>query len=180
MWELWRKTNALKYEGKGVSLHRLIMNVTRQLRMLLKVRKPTLEFSFEWLVILQQLSQLKPTIKAISVLWELPQQRWVKYKTDGVSKGNPGSSSWDFCLRDTNGDLLHVEGAVIKDTNNMEAEAMAILNAARHCHSSKQDKVIIQTDSLLMQKLLMRERGIPWQVEDMIRQIWKLLSTKQV
>lgn len=64
--------------------------------MLLKVKKPKLEFSLEWPLIIQQLSQLKPRINLTPVLWECPQKDWIKYNTDGVSKGNPGSSFWHF------------------------------------------------------------------------------------
>lgn len=33
----------------------------------------------------------------------LAKQGWIKYNTDGASKGNPGSSSWAFCLRNVKG-----------------------------------------------------------------------------
>ncbi|KAF3657846.1 hypothetical protein FXO38_13506 [Capsicum annuum] len=82
---------------------------------------------------------------------------WIKYNIDGVSKENPGRSSWAYCLRDTDGNLLHVAEAVIEDTTSMKSEALAILHAAKHCNTSKHDKVIIQTDCLLMQKMLSRE-----------------------
>lgn len=53
IWELWRRRHALKHERKGVFVHRMIMNVTRHLRMLLKVRKPALDFLGDWPGILQ-------------------------------------------------------------------------------------------------------------------------------
>lgn len=43
IWELWNRRNASKHEGKGVSVYRLIINVTRHLRILLKVIKQSLE-----------------------------------------------------------------------------------------------------------------------------------------
>lgn len=71
------------------------------------------------------------------------EQGWYKYNTDGASKGNLGRSSWIFCLRDAHGDLVHAEGSVIEDTNNMEAEAKALLYATIHCKLIGQHRVII-------------------------------------
>lgn len=100
--------------------------------MLIKVIKPTMEISFECPGIVHQFKQIKPKIKVIPILWKVPQNGWVKYNTNGVSRGNPARSSWEFCLRDSQGDLIHAEGAIIEDPNSMEAKAMAILHAAIH------------------------------------------------
>ncbi|KAF3640065.1 hypothetical protein FXO38_22305 [Capsicum annuum] len=60
---------------------------------------------------------------------------------DGVSKENPGRSSWAFSLRDTNGYLVHAEGAAIEDTNPMESEAWVILQEAIHCNGIQWNKL---------------------------------------
>lgn len=52
---------------------------------------------------------------------------WVKYNTNGASRGNLENSSYVFCLRDMHGDLLYTKGAIIENINNMEAKAIAIL-----------------------------------------------------
>lgn len=109
-----------------------------------------MEFATDWPTILHQLSQLKPRVIAKVVLWELPLHGWRKYNTNGASRGNPGSSSWAFCLRDVKGDLIYAEGATIEDTDNMVAEAEAIMQATYHCSHSGQEKIIIQIDSLAM------------------------------
>lgn len=41
------------------------------------------------------------------VWWKLPDIGWTKCNTDGASKGNPGTSSYGFCLRDDLGDLIY-------------------------------------------------------------------------
>lgn len=60
------------------------------------------------------------------------EQGQYKYNINGVSKWNPGRSSWAYFLRDAQGDLVHLERSVIKDTNNIEAEERAILYAANN------------------------------------------------
>lgn len=62
----------------------------------------------------------------------------------------------------------------------MEAEAIAIFQAAKHCSHSQYNKVIIQTDSLTLQKILIREWDCPWSILDIIEKIWSLLEYTQV
>lgn len=133
----------MKYEGRIVIVHRIIYNVTSHLRMLLKVRKISLEFPTKWPSILQQLSQLRPKVRVKLVLWELLEQGWCKYNINGASKGNPGRSSWAFCLRDAQRDLIHAQRSIIEDTDNMEVKANAILYAVIHCNQTGKERVII-------------------------------------
>lgn len=119
-------------------------------------------------------------MKILRVMWKLPENGWVKYNTDGASSGIPGVNSYAFCLRNEEGDLIYAKGTKIKDTSNVEAEAYAILKAAIHVDQTHKRKVIIQTDSLLMQKVLIREWICPWNVIDYVEQIWKIINSKQV
>ncbi|XP_047249936.1 ribonuclease H-like [Capsicum annuum] len=120
------------------------------------------------------------SLREIIYSWWNAQRGWCKYNTNGASKGNPGSSSWAFFLSDVNGDLMYTEGAIMEDTDNMVAEAEAIMQAATHCSQSGQDKIIIQTDSLAMQKFLSHEWETPWKIADTVNRIKLLLQNKQV
>lgn len=71
-------------------------------------------------------------------------------------------------------------GAKIEDTSNVEAEAYAILQVATHSSQTKQSKVIIQTNSLLIQKFLNREWNYPWNLVDYVDHIWAIMKNKQV
>lgn len=55
--------------------------------MLLKVRKPNDEFLTEWLGILEEFAKIKCKMKVRTVLWEVPDDGWVKYNTDGAFRG---------------------------------------------------------------------------------------------
>lgn len=100
---------------------------------------------------------MRRKIKVTTILWEFRETGWFKYSTGGASKENLGSISWEFSLRELHGDLIHAEGTIIEDTNKMEAEDMEILHASIHCNDLQQDKVIIQTYSLAIQKNLNKE-----------------------
>lgn len=39
----------------------------------------------------------------------MPKIGGFKYNCDGTSKGNPGESSYAYCVRDHNGDLIWAE-----------------------------------------------------------------------
>lgn len=62
LWELWRRRNMKKHENKNISGLRIIYNVTRNLRMLSKVRKPELDFPNEWTNIIKEMGILNTKV----------------------------------------------------------------------------------------------------------------------
>ncbi|KAF3628472.1 putative zeatin O-glucosyltransferase-like [Capsicum annuum] len=58
------------------------------------------------------------------------QYRWCIKR---VSRGNPGLSSYAFCLRDEHGDIIYAEAAKLHETTNTITEALAVLKATTHC-----------------------------------------------
>lgn len=72
-------------------------------------------------------------LKVHKVLWEFPMDGWIKFNTDGASRGNPGRSSIGFCMRNELGDVVYARGKEVHETTNTVAEAMAILEALRYC-----------------------------------------------
>lgn len=62
----------------------------------------------------------------------------------------------------------------------MEKEAIAILQAAKHYNQSNHNKVIIQTNSLSMEKILNNKWECLWSIADNVKQICQLISIKQV
>lgn len=97
LWELWRRRNKKKHNKKNITGLRLIYNLTRNMRLLLKDRKPTVDFPSERPGILKKFANLKSKMKVTKVLWELLVDGCVKYNTDG---GKEGGGSYAFCLRD--------------------------------------------------------------------------------
>ncbi|KAH0777307.1 hypothetical protein KY290_008718 [Solanum tuberosum] len=171
IWELWNRRNKMKHERKNISLARIIHNVTRNMFMLIKVRRPKMICSGNWPIMLKELEGYCPSVKVTQIKWEFPLEGWIKYNTDGASRGNPGLSSYAFCLRDEKGDLIHAEGASINNTTNTVAEAKAILEASKHCKQALYNKIIIQTDSMLLYKVLGGQWESPWIIRDMIEEI---------
>ncbi|XP_049353223.1 uncharacterized protein LOC125817718 [Solanum verrucosum] len=90
-----------------------------------------------------------------------------------------GVSSYGYCLRDEKGDLIRAEGFNIESTTNTVAEARAILAASRHCKQEQYHHVIIQTDSLLLCKVLEEKWTCPWIINGIVEDTKESLLGKQ-
>ncbi|PHU00766.1 hypothetical protein BC332_30553 [Capsicum chinense] len=121
--------------------------------MLLKVRKPTLEFPNELTDILREFQKLRVKIKVTKVICETPKEDWAKYNTDGAVRGGSGESSYAFFLRDVEGDLIYDKGALIEDTNSVQAEAIAILQEAKHFKQRQNNKFIYNNLRSIQEKV---------------------------
>lgn len=108
IWELWRRRNKMKHEGKRISVARITHNVTRSLFVMLQIRKLNMTRSSDWPGMIREMETYCPKMKVKKVLWEFPPEGWVKYNTDGTSRGNPGLNSYALCLRDDRGDIHYL------------------------------------------------------------------------
>lgn len=166
-------------EGES-QLKRIIHNVLKTMHMLLKVRRPNMTFSRNWPGNLKNLKEYKLGVKVTKVIQKFSPQEWIKYNIDRASRRNLKQSSCAFCLRDENGDLIHVEGTKMDNTTNTLAQAKAILEVSKHCKQSQYDKVIIQTDSMLLKKILEEEQSCPWSIAGRVEEIKSYLCGKQI
>lgn len=144
----------MKHEGKKVFVTRVIYNVTRNVMMLIQLRKPLFQCANNWPDILKKLEEYIPKLKARRILWEFPLGNWIKYNTDRASRGNPGISSFGFCLRNHKSDIVYTACRTIEAISNIVVEARAILEASKHYQANNYNHVIIQTDSMLLWKIL--------------------------
>lgn len=115
----------------------------------------------EWPQIVQELDRIKCKMRVTIVQWEIPEQGWVKYNADEAFRGAEDKSSYAYCLRDHTGDLIYAHAETHTHADSLQAEANAILQAAKHCRNTHFDKVIFQMDSLLMQKILTGSWQVP-------------------
>ncbi|WMV40714.1 hypothetical protein MTR67_034099 [Solanum verrucosum] len=104
-WVLWRRRNDRKHGG-DLTLH-----------------------GKDWKGMIATLGSLKPKLYHFIVKWEMPCEGVIKCNTDGACRGNLGTSTYGFCLRNTAGDLIHAEVEKIGVTTNVEAEMRAIVEA---------------------------------------------------
>lgn len=88
-----------------------------------------------------------------------------------ASRGNPGRSSIGFCLRNEEGDLVYACGKEIQEVTNTQAETRAILEALKHCLTNEMNNIWVETDSMLLKKVITREWKPPWVIEEEVKEI---------
>lgn len=71
IWELWRRRNNIKHEVKNIIGQRMMYNITRNLKMLLKISKLNLEFCYEWPGILKEFQQLNTELEVLQLYGSL-------------------------------------------------------------------------------------------------------------
>ncbi|KAH0688860.1 hypothetical protein KY289_016218 [Solanum tuberosum] len=125
-------------------------------------------------------SAYKPTLYYRIVYWEKPDQEWVKSNTDGACKENPGQSSYGFIIRNSRGDLIYAEAQKIGEATNMEAEIMGVLKAMQYCETQNFQKIILETYSLVLTNVLVKQWRIPWLHAENIENIQQSIARKQV
>lgn len=59
----------------------------------------------------------------------------------------------------------------MEDQTKYFSKATTVLQASKHCQQVVYTQVIFQTDSMLIQKVLLGERGCPWSITQVIEEI---------
>ncbi|XP_015161212.1 ribonuclease H-like [Solanum tuberosum] len=127
----------------------------------------------------RELQNYRPRMYCQAVTWSFPEHGWLKCNTDGACRGNPGESAHGFCIRNDQGNLVYAEAQEIGIKTNMEAETIACLNALRYCKQMEFHHILIKTDSLSVQRVIMKEWKIPWLLAEDIEEIQQLLRITQ-
>ncbi|XP_060211852.1 uncharacterized protein LOC132639424 [Lycium barbarum] len=196
VWELWKKRNGDKHNNK-VTDARVIYQASTLIQQLVRLRKPGIQHvPHRWPEILQILESFVPRLKVTKVLWEfLVEGVWKcnidgatrgnlkgvwKCNTDGATRVNPGRSSYAFCVRTHNGDLVHPCAKEMQEGTNTESEVKALLEATRFCLSKHVYSFILETDSMLMKMILEREWKPPWNIVFMVEELWDIMDNGQV
>ncbi|KAH0778130.1 hypothetical protein KY290_004557 [Solanum tuberosum] len=161
-WTLWKRRNSRKYGG-DISLQSMISQVLQNVQFILKKKFPWIEMRGQnWEEMIRRLNANKSRLYHCIVRWDAPHEDVIKCNTDGASKGNLGISAYGYCLRNSNDDLIHAAAENIGITTNVEAEMRVILEAIRYCVNKKMRKIILESDSLLMVKIINEAWKVPW------------------
>lgn len=154
IWNLWKRRNNLKH-GRKLAYNSLVHKVDTDIwKVGSNMHNNMKNMPMEWKNIVDYLENYTPKIHCIPVSWNPPERGVIKCNTDGASRGNPGRSTYSFCLRDSIGDLIYAQGEEIQEGTNVEAEAIAIREALAHCVVEGIELLLLETDSLLLHKVL--------------------------
>ncbi|XP_060216562.1 uncharacterized protein LOC132644039 [Lycium barbarum] len=86
----------------------------------------------DWPSVVDLLTNYKLKLHYRKVRWKTP-QHVLKRNTDESSQGNPGLSSYGFCIRNDRGNLVYAQAKQIGIASNMMAETAAIQEAMKYC-----------------------------------------------
>ncbi|KAH0752083.1 hypothetical protein KY285_005231 [Solanum tuberosum] len=62
----------------------------------------------------------------------------------------------------------------------MEVEIMGVLKAMQYCETDNFQKIILETDSLTLKNMLLKQWKIPWSYAEKIESIHQSITRKQV
>lgn len=101
----------------------------------------------------------------------------MKCNTNGEIKGNPGISSYGFCIRNHIGDLVYAQEGQLGIATNIEAEKRAIHEATKYCQLQNFHHVCIETDSLTIKNIIKEDWKIPWQIVEHIEETKEIMKS---
>lgn len=77
------------------------------------------------------------------------------------------------------GDLIFAATKGIRITTNNKVETTAVLHGLRFCTQQGFSRVILETDSMAMRNMLMREWKIPWELIEIIEEARDIVEKYQ-
>lgn len=105
---------------------------------------------------------------------------WIKCNTDEASKGNSSWISYEFRIRDKQGDLIYSEANYIGEATNTINEARVIRKAPIFCVSQDFEQILLETDSLSPRNILQKIWKIPWEIVDTVEEILMLMKDRGI
>ncbi|KAH0651617.1 hypothetical protein KY285_031747 [Solanum tuberosum] len=176
MWELWKRRNAIKH-GKMITYNSMYYQCQLAIHQLIRIKFPWIKrMSHHWSEMVDILQRYQPNIHYLLVRWKMPREGWVTCNTDGASKGNPGLSAYGFCIRNRGGDLIYAEAQSIGEATNMEAEVRAVWEALKYCISQRMSNVHMDTDSLILKNMIVKNWKIPWEFAEKMEDIHEMVT----
>jgi len=158
-----------------MTIHAMVLEINRNIHLMAKTIYPWLaEMPSSWPAIVQFLESYMPLIHTTVVRWKCPKRDSYKCNSDG------GLESKAFCIRDGHGDLVYAEAWKIDDYSALEAEVKGFKRGLLYCLSHNLIPLIMETDSLIIKKILDGIWEVPWAISVDIREIREAMENKDV
>jgi hypothetical protein len=106
--------------------------------------------------------------------WHRPPGEWLKINTDGAFSASTGEGGWGFVIRDEHGEVMAAgAGGLTHVRDAFQAEIYACMKGVMAAANKGMDKVILETDSLMLKQALESEA---YRFAEMGGYIYKLKS----
>ncbi|KAM3217162.1 hypothetical protein P3L10_026605 [Capsicum annuum] len=171
MWILWKRRNTIKHDG-STHLNGMVCQVQQVIKKLIKTTYPWIKLKgWTWEEVVDSMGTYRPKLHFQKVLWKKPDVLQLKCNIDGACRGNPGMSSYGFFIRDDTRNLVYARAKGLGMGTNAEAEAIAVKEALDFCYEKDFKNLIIETDSLGLRKMIIKQWKVPWQIVEIIEDI---------
>ncbi|XP_060216354.1 uncharacterized protein LOC132643852 [Lycium barbarum] len=182
VWEIWKRRNAILHGGK-MTVNKLKYQILHTVDLFMKASRKNFRYApYSWMDFIKALHAYSPKLKVIQVCWKPPDNGWIKCNIDGASRGNPGRSSWSFCVRNSDGDLIYAQAKEMKDGHfsNTHAEVEAILQALRYMNRMNILQMVVETDSMLLKNVIEKRWNCPWHIINILEEIWRIMGERTI
>uniref|UniRef100_A0A1U7WSS4 Uncharacterized protein LOC104226894 n=1 Tax=Nicotiana sylvestris TaxID=4096 RepID=A0A1U7WSS4_NICSY len=115
--------------------------------------------------------EYSPVIVTKRVIWQLPFTGLYKCNTDGASRGNPGPSSYGFCVRNEERDLVCAKAQHLEEMTNIVVEVKAIEEGLSYCVAHDLHPLLLETDSLGIKNVIDGDGDHPWCIGAEVKRI---------
>ncbi|KAH0771764.1 hypothetical protein KY290_015745 [Solanum tuberosum] len=176
VWQVWKRWNVLKHGGK-MSRHSMEMEINKNVYLMTKVRYPWLvEVPKSWPLIVRFLEAYSPILTSRVIRWRCPEESTFKCNTDGSSRPVLGTSAMAFCVRNHQGYLMYAKAKSISLCTALEAETKAFSRGILYCLEHNFMPLVMETDSLIIKKVLDGIWEIPWSIAVEIRVVKRAME----
>ncbi|KAH0655387.1 hypothetical protein KY285_030269 [Solanum tuberosum] len=117
-----------------------------------------------------------PMLTSRVIRWRCPEEGTFKCNTDGSSRPVLGTSAMAFCVRNHQGCLLYAEAKSISLCTALEAETKAFNSDILYCLEHNLMPLVMDTDSLIIKKVLDGIWEIHWSIAVEIRVIKRAME----
>lgn len=107
----------------------------------------------------------------ILVGWSAPNTNWIKINTDGAARGHPGFAGVGFVCRDSDARTIIALAQPLGITTALTAETWAFLLASRTTTERQWPRILFETDSENLMRLITTTTTPPWYIAEMIKEI---------
>lgn len=163
-WQIWKTRNIISHGGK-MSFFGMVMEINRNLYHLATFSYPWLHnIPNTWHLMVHFFTEYTPLIDCKMVYWRLPRLGSYKCNSDGAVKGVGGPSAGAYCIRNDEGQFIYAESFDLGVTSVLMSEAVALRRGLEYCIQHQYLPVLLETDSLMLQKVLNGIWEIPWSI----------------
>lgn len=149
-WHIWKSRCKNRVENIAMSYYRIIPANNQQLILITHEQFLNIPPYTSCEKFYEVMNMAKQHISSMVVKWNPPRNVFVKLKSDGCSKGNPGPAGGGGIIRNDQGKMIMAYAAPLGCMTNNMVGVMALKTGINWCRNAGITKIEIECDSKLL------------------------------